>query len=240
MNAFGNYQYEIYFQGLTGVLPTLPMSYAELEERARHALSPSVWSYVAGGAGDEHTQDGNVTAFRDWGLMPRMLVGATERDLSVELWGSVGRHQFSWHRSASSACVPRTVTATSPPPRRPPPPGFRWSPRPWWKTRWRTSPRNSGTPQGFSSFTVPTTATLPRASSAALTPPATTGSSSRWTPGSRAGARGTWRCRTFRSCAASVWPTTPATRCSGRRPGLPRAVIPAMRSCTSRASSASR
>jgi len=84
---FGAYQYEIYFQGLAGVLPGLPMSHAELEARARHVLSPSVWSYVAGGAGDEHTQDGNVEAFRRWGLIPRMLVGATERDLSVELWG---------------------------------------------------------------------------------------------------------------------------------------------------------
>ena len=84
---FGAYQYEIYFQGLTGVLPALPMSFAELQERARQTLSPSVWSYVAGGAGDERTQDVNATAFAHWGLIPRMLVGATERDLSVELWG---------------------------------------------------------------------------------------------------------------------------------------------------------
>ena len=84
---FGAYQYEIYFQGLTGVLPTLPMGYAELEARAQQVLPTSVWSYVAGGAGDERTQDANVTAFGRWGLMPRMLVGATERDLSVELWG---------------------------------------------------------------------------------------------------------------------------------------------------------
>ena len=60
---FGAYQYEIYFQGLTGVLPSLPMSYAELAARAEQALPPSVWSYVAGGAGDEHTQDGNVDRF---------------------------------------------------------------------------------------------------------------------------------------------------------------------------------
>lgn len=84
---FGNYQLEIYFQGLTGVQPSLPMSFAELEFRAEQALSPSVWSYVAGGAGDELTQRANATAFNDWGLIPRMLVGATERDLSVELWG---------------------------------------------------------------------------------------------------------------------------------------------------------
>jgi lactate 2-monooxygenase len=84
---FGAYQYEIYFQGLTGVLPSLPMGYAELESRAREVLSPSVWSYVAGGAGDERTQDANAKAFGGWGLIPRMLVGATERDLTVELWG---------------------------------------------------------------------------------------------------------------------------------------------------------
>ena len=50
-------------------------------------MPPGVWSYVAGGAGDERTQRANRTAFDRWGLMPRMLVGATERDLSVELWG---------------------------------------------------------------------------------------------------------------------------------------------------------
>ena len=84
---YGNYQIEIYFQGLSGVLPSLPMSFAELESRAEQALPPSVWSYVAGGAGDELTQRTNATAFADWGLIPRMLVGATQRDLSVELWG---------------------------------------------------------------------------------------------------------------------------------------------------------
>jgi lactate 2-monooxygenase len=85
--TFGNYQYEIYFGGLTGVLPTMPMLYEELEARAQLVLPPSVWSYVAGGAGDERTQRANVEAFSRWGLMPRMLVGATERDLSIELWG---------------------------------------------------------------------------------------------------------------------------------------------------------
>jgi lactate 2-monooxygenase len=84
---YGNYQIEIYFQGLTGTVPSLPMSFAELEARAAQALSPSIWSYVAGGAGDERTQRANVSAFEQWGVIPRMLVGATDRDLSVELWG---------------------------------------------------------------------------------------------------------------------------------------------------------
>jgi isopentenyl diphosphate isomerase/L-lactate dehydrogenase-like FMN-dependent dehydrogenase len=46
-----------------------------------------VLSYVAGGAGDEGTQRANVAAFSRWGLIPRMLVDATRRDLSVELFG---------------------------------------------------------------------------------------------------------------------------------------------------------
>ncbi|SON62494.1 Lactate 2-monooxygenase [Mycobacterium simulans] len=85
--AFGDYQIEIYFQGLAGVVPSLPMAFAELEAKAKMALPASVWSYVAGGAGDECTQRANCEAFQRWGLVPRMLVGATERDLSVEMFG---------------------------------------------------------------------------------------------------------------------------------------------------------
>jgi lactate 2-monooxygenase len=85
--AYGDYQNEIYFQGLIGRVPALPMVFAELEAKAEKALPPSVWSYVAGGAGDERTQRVNREAFDRWGLMPRMFVGATERDLSVEMFG---------------------------------------------------------------------------------------------------------------------------------------------------------
>ncbi len=63
------------------------MEFAELEARAARALSPSVLSYVAGGAGSERTQRANVSAFSQWGLIPRMFVGASQRDLTVELFG---------------------------------------------------------------------------------------------------------------------------------------------------------
>ncbi|MDX2547952.1 alpha-hydroxy-acid oxidizing protein [Streptomyces sp. WI04-05B] len=86
--AFADYQNEIYLNGLGGVLPSFPMEFAELADRARAALPPSVWSYVAGGAGDEHTQRANVAAFARWGLIPRMFVGAAQRDLTVELFGT--------------------------------------------------------------------------------------------------------------------------------------------------------
>ncbi|QKW25560.1 alpha-hydroxy-acid oxidizing protein [Streptomyces seoulensis] len=85
--AFADYQNEIYLDGLRGVVPGLPMTYRDLEPRAQAAMAPSVRSYVAGGAGDERTQRANVAAFEGWGLMPRMMVSPTERDLSVELFG---------------------------------------------------------------------------------------------------------------------------------------------------------
>jgi lactate 2-monooxygenase len=84
---FGDYQLEIYLAGLHGTLPAFPMAYAELEARAAQALSPSMLSYVAGGAGSEHTQRANASAFHQWGLIPRMFVGAAERDQSVGLFG---------------------------------------------------------------------------------------------------------------------------------------------------------
>jgi lactate 2-monooxygenase len=84
---YGDLQNEIYLAGLSGVVPSLPISFAELERRAELALPPGTWSYVAGGAGDEHTQRANRAAFEHWGLVPRMLRAKTDRDLSVELFG---------------------------------------------------------------------------------------------------------------------------------------------------------
>ena len=90
MPAFGDYQNEIYFAGLRGVRPKLPVDYATLVERARAALPPGIIDYVEGGCGNEFTQRNNVAAFERWGLMPRMLRAHTERDLSIELFG----HRF--------------------------------------------------------------------------------------------------------------------------------------------------
>jgi isopentenyl diphosphate isomerase/L-lactate dehydrogenase-like FMN-dependent dehydrogenase len=84
---FGDFQLELYLGGLSGVRPELPITAAGMEERARAAMSTETWSYVAGGAGNEFTQDLNVTAFDRYGLVPRMLAGAAQRDLSTSLLG---------------------------------------------------------------------------------------------------------------------------------------------------------
>ena len=88
MAHYGDYQNLIYGAGLQGVVPRLPVDFATLETRATAAMPPQVLTYVQGGCGDEHTQRWNADAFRRWGMMPRMMVDASKRDLSVELFGT--------------------------------------------------------------------------------------------------------------------------------------------------------
>ena len=87
MTYFGAMQNDIYNAGLKGILPTYPVDFATLERRAHHALGPMMTNYVAGGCGDEHTQDQNAAAFHHWGMVPRMMVDCSQRDLSIELFG---------------------------------------------------------------------------------------------------------------------------------------------------------
>lgn len=87
MHNFGGMQNEIYNAGLQGQLPEFPVDFATLEKRAHEALGPMLTNYVAGGCGDEHTQDTNAAAFHHWGMVPRMMVDCTSRDLSINLFG---------------------------------------------------------------------------------------------------------------------------------------------------------
>lgn len=87
MPHYGDYQNEIYGAGLQGVRPKWPVDFKSLEARATAAMSPDLLSYVQGGCGDEFTQRRNADAFHDWGVVPRMLVDASKRDLSIELFG---------------------------------------------------------------------------------------------------------------------------------------------------------
>ncbi|MET0953811.1 MAG: alpha-hydroxy-acid oxidizing protein, partial [Aeromicrobium sp.] len=81
------FQIGLYFAGLGGDVPPYPLTFAGLEAAAQEKMEHRLFDYVAGGAGDEHTQRGNVAAFERWGILPRMLAGAAERDLSVDLLG---------------------------------------------------------------------------------------------------------------------------------------------------------
>src|SRR4051795_2810249 len=85
---FGNYQYEIYLQGLAGPLPELPVAWDALERAAAEKLDEGARGYVFGGAGAEDTQRENLDALRRWRIVPRMLRAAAARDVRTSVLGT--------------------------------------------------------------------------------------------------------------------------------------------------------
>ncbi|GAA1086854.1 alpha-hydroxy-acid oxidizing protein [Tsukamurella strandjordii] len=87
MADFGSFQDGIYAEGLLAKHRRFPYTFTDLEERARQVLDHATFDYVRGGAGDESTQDLNVTELRRYGFVPRMLRDRSERDLSTTFLG---------------------------------------------------------------------------------------------------------------------------------------------------------
>jgi lactate 2-monooxygenase len=84
------YQNEIY---ITGESPW-PVGADEWEARASEQLDSAPFGYIAGGAGNEATVRANREAFERRRLRPRMLVGSTVRDLSVDVLGTPSPFPF--------------------------------------------------------------------------------------------------------------------------------------------------
>lgn len=85
---FSQFQNDIYFNGLLGAPPTLPMSFDDLEAAAHAVLSEEAYGYVAGSAGSESTACANRAAFDRWRILPRMLRGVATRDHSTSVLGT--------------------------------------------------------------------------------------------------------------------------------------------------------
>jgi isopentenyl diphosphate isomerase/L-lactate dehydrogenase-like FMN-dependent dehydrogenase len=83
------YQLQIYFAGTENVKPQLPVSFEELEQKAREIMAPEAFAYVAGGAGAESTITNNKEAFNKWQIVPRMLGDVSGRSIAVELFGTI-------------------------------------------------------------------------------------------------------------------------------------------------------
>jgi L-lactate dehydrogenase (cytochrome) len=88
MADFADYYREIYVRGLGGETPSIPVSVAELEERAAAAMEERAAGYVFAGAGSETTMDANREAFARRRIVPRMLRDVAERDLSTTVLGT--------------------------------------------------------------------------------------------------------------------------------------------------------
>lgn len=78
---------EILMNGLADRRPSVPVVPRRLAVQARRHMSEEAWAYIAGSAGRESTARANRQAFDHWRVLPRMLSGITQRDLSLELFG---------------------------------------------------------------------------------------------------------------------------------------------------------
>jgi len=81
-------QFEVYVGGARGAYPRVPVSFERLEQRARTAMTPEGYAYIAGGAGTEETIRENRAAFERWRIVPRMLRDVSVRDTRVEVLGT--------------------------------------------------------------------------------------------------------------------------------------------------------
>jgi lactate 2-monooxygenase len=88
MTQFGAYQAEIYLQGLGEVVPPFTTDGSALAEVAAARLEAGPYGYVAGAAGSGATDRANRAAFDQWRIVPRMLTGASPRDLSTTILGT--------------------------------------------------------------------------------------------------------------------------------------------------------
>ncbi|MDH4104434.1 MAG: alpha-hydroxy-acid oxidizing protein, partial [Thermoleophilia bacterium] len=81
-------QFDVYVGGARGAYPRVPVSFDRLEQRARKAMTPEGYAYVAGGAGTEETIRENRAAFERWRIVPRMLRDVSVRDTAVNVLGT--------------------------------------------------------------------------------------------------------------------------------------------------------
>ncbi|EHY59987.1 hypothetical protein HRR83_006349 [Exophiala dermatitidis] len=83
-NNYSAYQRELYQQLRTPKFSTKP---SEWEALARSKVPAANFGYVYGSASSGQTHAANIAAFDRYRLRPQMLVNATRRDVSVELFG---------------------------------------------------------------------------------------------------------------------------------------------------------
>ncbi|WP_336328670.1 alpha-hydroxy-acid oxidizing protein [Halovenus sp. HT40] len=77
----------VYREGmLEDETPDFPVSYEDLRKQAHEEMSEEARAYIHGGAGAEVTFE-REQDFSDWRIVPRMLQGVEERDLSTEFMG---------------------------------------------------------------------------------------------------------------------------------------------------------
>ncbi len=85
---YGDHYRAIYLKGLAGEKPELPVAWDELEAAAEAAMPEASADYIYATAGTGDTHRENRDSIARWRIVPRMLRDVSERDLSVDLFGT--------------------------------------------------------------------------------------------------------------------------------------------------------
>lgn len=85
-------QKEIYLKAMAGRTPKITLDPVELERAASKALSTKAFNYLAGGAGTEATMEANLSAFRRYHILPRMLQAIEDVSTGINLFGQDYAH----------------------------------------------------------------------------------------------------------------------------------------------------
>ncbi|KAF9568745.1 oxidoreductase [Agrocybe pediades] len=87
-NPWSSYMQEIY-RSRRGPQPLGTVVFDEIEAKAKETLKDYAGSfmYAGGSAGTNATYRANLDAFNKWGIIPRMLVDATTRNLETTIFG---------------------------------------------------------------------------------------------------------------------------------------------------------
>ena len=99
-DQYGNFRFEIYLQGLGGVIPELPMTFAELEAQAQQAMSPSR-GRTSTAAAETRAHRWRTSTHSGTGVDAPDAGGCPERDLSIELFGRRWATPIFHNRSVS-------------------------------------------------------------------------------------------------------------------------------------------
>jgi len=69
------------------ILPAAALTLGDYELHARAAMTPEIWDFISGGAGEELTLAANLAAFEQVRLRPRVLSGTGRPDIATRILG---------------------------------------------------------------------------------------------------------------------------------------------------------
>lgn len=84
--SYVGYQSEIFRNGFMGSVPVVTTDPKKLEAQAQSKMTAKSFGFLAGGSGEGATLEANRLAFKQWRIVPRMLVSSAPRDLSIKMF----------------------------------------------------------------------------------------------------------------------------------------------------------